>query len=876
MRGIKPFKLSFLTRPFSWGQAHHLGVSVLGYFSLDENPTLLTDAEMWTEIPEVMGKEFALDEGIPKSRAEFLLAGSAFQEGGRPGTVRHVKAQVGSITRALYVIGDREWRNGVQTEPLPFTSMPLTWANAFGGEGYDRNPSGKGFAPVDGGKRHPLPNIEIPGAMITSPKDRPAPASFGAVAFTSPDRLSMAGTYDKEWLDTRFPGFAKDMDWRMWNVASPEQQQEEPLVGDEAIVLEHLHPTRPRLAARLPGIVARCFLIQTIPGGSKLEEVGLRLTTVWLFPSIERGIVVFHGGHPIAEDDGHDIETILVAAERLGAPPRPREHYEGVLQRRLGPDGVFEALSEHDLMPEGMEGLGASMERHMEVTTTEQLRLARAREASNKKIEEARALVESYGLDPDEHGPSFPPPDPGVPSLAEAMPLMKKMLAEMDQNKAQAEALKQEQLAELEKLCEATGLSYDDMVAEMTTPPGGPPDFSARGQRAEMQRLSDEAFEQTGARVAELEHYATDEKVYEGWVEAEERMKQGYRMSAHAQSPAHVAPAEVSGARRAQVEAAYAAGESLRDWDLTGIDLRGIDLAGANLSRAFLESTNLSGARLDGANLEDAVLAHANLEAASLRGANLHGANIGAANLRSSFLNGANLTEGVLVRADFSDADLMGANLSEAQMGGAVLSRTRLADAELVNTTFQQLKLEGVVLTGANLTFATFMKVDANGVDFSGARLDDATFYQSTAEGALFADCEMSRFRVIESGFSRADFKRAKMDKALLRNIDLRGADFSGASLDTADFSGANLQGAIFYRIKARHSMWTRADLRLAKLISADLFEAMIDKADLRGADLRGANLYGANFALIHSDADTNVTDAIQDRVRILPQREAQ
>ncbi|MCC6875171.1 MAG: pentapeptide repeat-containing protein, partial [Sandaracinaceae bacterium] len=58
-----------------------------------------------------------------------------------------------------------------------------------------------------------------------------------------------------------------------------------------------------------------------------------------------------------------------------------------------------------------------------------------------------------------------------------------------------------------------------------------------------------------------------------------------------------------------------------------------------------------------------------------------------------------------------------------------------------------------------------------------------------------------------------------------------------------------------------------------AMMVAADLFEAVVEKADMRGTDLRGANLYGADFALIHSDRDTKVDDAIQDRVRVLPLR---
>ena len=47
-----------------------------------------------------------------------------------------------------------------------------------------------------------------------------------------------------------------------------------------------------------------------------------------------------------------------------------------------------------------------------------------------------------------------------------------------------------------------------------------------------------------------------------------------------------------------------------------------------------------------------------------------------------------------------------------------------------------------------------------------------------------------------------------------------------------------------------------------------------MQKADIRGADFRGANLYAADFALVHADETTNVTDAIQLKVRARPRRE--
>src|SRR5690606_26336960 len=105
MRGIKPFKVSFLTRPFQWGPSYQLGISAFTYSRLTGAPTFYTDAEMWMEIPPVLGKDLVLDEGIPKSRAEFLAMGTCHQPGGVPGPLRSVKVKVGALEKTIHVIG---------------------------------------------------------------------------------------------------------------------------------------------------------------------------------------------------------------------------------------------------------------------------------------------------------------------------------------------------------------------------------------------------------------------------------------------------------------------------------------------------------------------------------------------------------------------------------------------------------------------------------------------------------------------------------------------------------------------------------------------------------------------------------------------------
>jgi uncharacterized protein YjbI with pentapeptide repeats len=73
--------------------------------------------------------------------------------------------------------------------------------------------------------------------------------------------------------------------------------------------------------------------------------------------------------------------------------------------------------------------------------------------------------------------------------------------------------------------------------------------------------------------------------------------------------------------------------------------------------------------------------------------------------------------------------------------------------------------------------------------------------------------------------------------------LQLRGADLTGARLQGADLRSADLQGADL--IAANLS---GADLRQADLRNADLKAADLRKANLRGADLRGADLIGADL----------------------------
>lgn len=146
---------------------------------------------------------------------EVMLLGKAYGPPGRPVLQTSVGLGVGSERRYLWVYGDRTWQGegpgATISAPQPFMSMPLVWANAFGGKQQvlidfespvevtdPVNPDGKGFdhpgqvralqqvfKPPEGYPQYSpvreLPNLEDPRAPVTRWEDAPLPACWAPV-----------------------------------------------------------------------------------------------------------------------------------------------------------------------------------------------------------------------------------------------------------------------------------------------------------------------------------------------------------------------------------------------------------------------------------------------------------------------------------------------------------------------------------------------------------------------------------------------------------------------------------------------------------------------------------------------------------------------
>ena len=236
-----PFPSKFYLIPDADG-VDMLFTVVKGTFALGERLSLAEKQVAVTLADEYFGEpgrssiKQSSDVSLAKPGTDVLLQGRACAAGGRPVTQMEVSLAVGPLRTRMRVIGDRVWeRSGARhriSHAMPFEAMPLVWERAFGGTGQkgrellaeSRNPVGAGFhvpggeAPLDNLR---LPNLEDPGGLISSWKQRPAPVGFAPICPHWQPRLSYAGTYDEAWQQQRAPYLPTDFDMRFCQVAPP-------------------------------------------------------------------------------------------------------------------------------------------------------------------------------------------------------------------------------------------------------------------------------------------------------------------------------------------------------------------------------------------------------------------------------------------------------------------------------------------------------------------------------------------------------------------------------------------------------------------------------------------------------------------------------
>ena len=232
-----------------------------------EHQVPIHDADVFAGQPGQSAPLFESDWSLFKRKCDVILLANASSPHGQPVKELTVGFEVGECRKRARVVGHRQWEklnNGSLQpgEPEPFSSQPITYESSFGGcwdrreqgyEFYAANPVGTGFArkfqsELEGRN---APSIESPNHPVSQPDVENVPWSFGPLGRNWSPRVQLAGTYDDEWLEKKFPLLPDDFDTEYFQCV-PADQQVDYLHGGERVVLHHLHSQRPRLEFNLP------------------------------------------------------------------------------------------------------------------------------------------------------------------------------------------------------------------------------------------------------------------------------------------------------------------------------------------------------------------------------------------------------------------------------------------------------------------------------------------------------------------------------------------------------------------------------------------------------------------------------------------------
>jgi len=726
-----------------------------GVCTVAAEQALITGPLHWDDDPS-QSLRFDSDFAVVKPRAECHFVGHAHAPGADAVGSLLAGFRVGAVTRNVAVFGDRTFDGyGAVTAPVPFHTVPIRWERAFGGDGFARNPLGRGLAAVDTeqGRRVLLPNLEDAAELMSSPGDRPRPTCFGPVPPTWAERTRRSGTYNQRWLKTRWPWLPEDFDYGYYNSAPAPQQIDGYWRGDEALGLQHLAASRTVLRSRLPGLRGRCFAELRRGDALDFVEVPLRLDTIVVDGDREQCQCLWRGllegvGEKLAE-----VETFFFIHESIEVG-HPLGHYQQWLERKR------------------QEALAEESELEAEAPPEEPL-------PTPPPVPTARAVLANLA-----HQLTLEGPGEGVTPAAHAQVIAQ--VTAMSREPApppepKPSAVRAEMTAGGVEVPEALRDLPDDELAVPPEEGDEAPEEEAPPGMTREEVLRSRAYGQSLAG-ADLT---------------------GVDLSGLDLTEQDLAGAILAGANLQEcvLREVNFEGAVLTDVDLTRADLGGAKFGGADLTGAHAPGVDAQGADFTDAVAERSVWTGSRFLRAVLKGADFTGATLTACDLRETDCEGADFTRAQGERCHFEKASLLGATLAGGRFARAVfddavldnlradegtdltaasLRRVKAADAH-----FEEALMEGAQLGEAQLDKAEFARARLNGADFTAASLVGARMHEAVLAGAV-----LLRANAMEAIFEGAD----------LRDADLRGANLTSASLWRARTHGAQLELALLHR----------------------------------------------------------------------------
>ncbi len=873
---FKPLQVSVNRQVLEQDNRFHCIVSATLGVRLSSAESLL-EFDFSREAFEHMGDSPLPDIGMPKPRGEYLVSGSFYSLEKQMVPGGEVIVRLGNHEKRLFVFGDREWVMGIPSQPEPVTSVPISWSNAYGGNGYAFNPNGIGF------NDNLLPNVEDPQHLLTSDKQQIHPAGLFPMDPSWPQRMQYQGTYDESYVEKYFPGYPADHDWRFFMTAPDDQWQEDFFIGKESFELHNLHPEKPLIRGRLPGYLVRCFLNQQVDGGRKFHELKLNLDTVWFFPETDLALLIWRKGIDVADDEAGEITDILLAYESSSDSPRPIDHYQAALEKRLrSDDALLNNFNTSDLIPIGakcaMELLQESAladtkdspfsdNMNAKASTVSKLvneKMKEVKEQINEQVntnvempdnipqDEKEKIKQQLNLDEWLNKTKEAKPDKDAEAMNQKLEAILPGITAGDPRKI---SLKEFSFSKIDEIFAVTDEYMNGKQAQA---------------KAELDKIKGSLEEQPTDFMDSLEGLPEEEKnrlkeQMDGLLDHEipdEPPMPRMNLNELEEAMSELSP-QITESMQQLDELKAMGGDdgSIKDMEKMISEILEQQEAGVS-DRMEEVASSVKDLYIMGAHhqpqcrsphKEDHVVVTEKLITHIRKKQAVSNGDWACLDLSDKVLDGTDFSGAYLEQVDFTNASLKGCNFE-----GAILARAVLSNADCSGAKFDYANLGAVTAHSTDFTSAHFTETILWKSDFSHARflsavLDEVQAMEIIIGGTDFTQCNLEGFRFIKLKLKDTIFKEAKLGGSIFVDCDIIGCDFTGATMPNSVWTNSSLVNTAFDRADLTSNSFSAKEEEPVSIANLSFVECNLEKANFQklampGSNFRNANLQNANF----------------------------
>jgi len=858
--------------------------------------------ECISDVMDSMGDIPMLDMGMPKPKGEWLASASLFAPQGSEIQAAKASIEIAGKKKTLNVFGDRHWQLSLPSSPDSFTSMPLDYQHAFGSPEFPMNPNGLGF------NSEQLPNIEAPHDTITHKDGQYAPAGFAPLDPSWPQRSQFQGTYDKLYMEKYFPGYPKDMDWRLFMNAPQDQWIDGFFQGSETFELSNLAPNQKLIKGQLPGFDPRCFIKDSNEANeNQFKEVNLHLDTVWFFPDKDLVQLIWRGGMQVVGDEAEQISHVLLAYEHREHPRRGAEHYRHAMEDRIqNKDPLQDSLNTQDLIPTGdpsaMQLLQKSaMENVQESSFVENMKTktdsikAAVDDKVESSLQDIKQQLDKSTVDtqqkndlltkldslntPSENDPAtvalmkkldetLPGINSGSPKDIDFSDFSFKKLDELfaeianftDIKKSEAFAAIKPEIDKLTKQLESTDIQgnlsaeqrtlIEDQLKLLKNTVNEEPPALVPLPRIDVEALK----QQVNTTTPEIQKAQQELHLMlsNPMLADNQKIQQAKDKLSSLQNNELIKINNELDQAQIEFKKSYGMGAHFADHGLSPHindeqqrnRLLSIASGDKDASGQDWACLDLSMQNLDGMNFEDCFMEQVNLTGASLVGANFTGAILARANFYNS-----NCSQAIFEQANLGASRCHNTKFDEAQFKNSILSKTEFKNSSFTAANIDQPEVFEISLTDCNFNNSKikglpFLELSMNNISFKYAQLETCNFVNSTLNGCNFNHAILPSTAWANTSISNSTFDSADMTS----NCFVSSDEDTQCTFDNLDFSNATLNKANLQNLELERVQFSGCALDSANLAGANLTGAVFDDAIGKQAIFRKANLNGASL----------------------------